>query len=46
MKLLNLAPDIQVQLLFRASNLPAERHLRMLTAEDWRRQRELWRQMA
>jgi hypothetical protein len=47
MNLLNLAPDIQEQLLFAVSTSATEHHLRTLTAEaDWKRQRELWRQMA
>lgn len=51
MNLLNLAPDIQedILLLTRTLSSPApihERHIRPLTNElDWRKQRRLWKQL-
>jgi len=46
MNLLNLAPDIQEQLLFGVASLPAEHCLRGLATQvQWTRQRLLWRDM-
>ena len=51
MNLLNLAPDIQEELLFlplieRGRETLLERHLRPIMAEsDWRKQRRMWREM-
>ena len=52
MDLLNLAPDIQEEILFLPQTLNGhdpitERHLRPIAAEfDWERQREMWRALA
>jgi hypothetical protein len=48
MNLLNLAPDIQEQLLLPASSLAnlAERHLRSMASEvSWQHQRGLWQKI-
>ena len=47
MNLLNLAPDIQEQILFAAEgDCPAERRLRELAAHaGWERQRRAWRKL-